>query len=144
MRDANFKPDEQEEKPAEAPNITRNKREFTALIRTEIFRFLRPLSVENYAAAVATVSGTCTAESSASFMEPYYTVHERIRLDNEARNGRHTYVEPNADNTSWRICQVLIDPEELNDRQAEFTVDLAQAREEGKPTLTLLTVRRIE
>ncbi|MDB6005339.1 MAG: box helicase, partial [Prosthecobacter sp.] len=59
-------------------------------------------------------------------------------------NGRHTYVEPSADHTSWRICQVLIDPEELNDWQAEFTVDLAQAREDGKPTLKLTTVRKIE
>ena len=144
MRDPNFKPDEQKEKAAEAPDITRNKREFTALIRTEIFRFMRPLSEENYTTAVSTVSGAWTADSLAALMEPYYAEHERIRLDNEARNGRHTYVEPNADNTSWRICQVLIDPEELNDWQAEFTVDLAQAREEGKPALTLVTVRKIE
>jgi hypothetical protein len=53
-------------------------------------------------------------------------------------------VEPSADNTSWRICQVLIDPEELNDWQAEFSVDLAQAREEGKPALKLTNLRRIE
>lgn len=144
MRDPNFKPDEQEEKTAEAPDITRNKREFTALIRTEIFRFLRPLSVENYAAAISTVSGAWTADSLAALMEPYYTEHERIRLDNEARNGRHTYVEPSEDNASWRICQVLIDPEELNDWQAEFTVDLAQARENGKPALVLTTIRKIE
>ena len=144
MRDPNFKPDEQEEKPVEAPDITRNKREFTALIRTEIFRFLRPFSVENYAAAASTVSSPLNAESLAALMEPYYAEHERIRLDNEARNGRHTYVEPSEDNTSWRICQVLIDPEDLNDWQAEFTVDLPQAREDGKPALKLLTVRKIE
>ena len=144
MRDPNFKPDEQEEKPAEAPDITRNKREFTALIRTEIFRFLRPFSVENYASAVGTVSSSLPADSLAALMEPYYTEHERIRLDNEARNGRHTYVEPSADNASWRICQVLIDPEELNDWQAEFSVELAQAREDGRPTLKLITVRKIE
>jgi superfamily II RNA helicase len=144
MRDPNFKPDEQAEKPAEAPDITRNKREFTALIRTEIFRFLRPLVVENYAQAIATVSSTLNADALAALLEPYYAEHERIRLDNEARNGRHTYVEPSEDNQSWRICQVLIDPEDLNDWQAEFTVDLAQAREDGKPTLVLTTVRKIE
>ena len=73
-----------------------------------------------------------------------HTDHQRIRLDNEARNGRHTYVEPSEDNTSWRICQVLIDPEELNDWQVEFNVDLAQAREDGKPALKLQNVRKIE
>jgi Domain of unknown function (DUF3516) len=143
LRDPNYNPDEQEEKPVEAPDITRNKREFTALIRTEIFRFLRPLSTGDYAGAIATVAGSWTPESLAAAMQPYYTDHERIRLDNEARNGRHTYVEPGADQKTWRICQVLVDPEELNDWQCEFTVDLAQAREEGKPVLVLTAVRKI-
>ncbi len=144
LRDPNYKPDEHDGKPAEAPDITRNKREFTALIRTEIFRFLKPLSTEHYAAAISTVSTSFTGDALAALMEPYYTDHDRIRLDNEARNGRHTYVEPSEDHQSWRICQVLIDPEELNDWQAVFSVDLAQAREDGKPTLVLQTVRRIE
>ncbi|GEP42500.1 DEAD/DEAH box helicase [Brevifollis gellanilyticus] len=144
LRDPNYQPDELEEKPAEAPDITRNKREFTALIRTEIFRFLKPLSTEHYAAAVSTVKSSFTADSLAALMDPYYADHDRIRLDNEARNGRHTYVGPSEDNSSWRICQVLIDPEEMNDWQAEFSVDLAQAREDGKPTLVLKTVQRIE
>jgi len=38
------------------------------------------------------------------------------------------------------LSQVLVDPEELNDWQAQFTVDVAQAREEGRPTLVLLSV----
>ncbi|WP_395748442.1 DEAD/DEAH box helicase [Prosthecobacter sp.] len=143
MRDPNFNPDEAKEKREEAPDITRNKREFTALIRTEIFRFLRGLSLENYAAAIGTVGGGWNADTLAAQMEPYYADHERIRLDNEARNGRHTYVEPSEDHATWRVCQVLIDPEELNDWQAEFSVDLAQAREDGKPTLVLKSVRRI-
>lgn len=143
LRDPNYQPDEETEKPAEVPDITRNKREFTALIRTEIFRFLRPLSVENYAGASTTVAGGWTADKLAGTMESFYTDHERIRLDNEARNGRHTYVEPSDDGRSWRVCQVIIDPEELNDWQAEFTVDLALAREEGKPTLVLTGVDRI-
>ncbi|MCB1279711.1 DUF3516 domain-containing protein [Prosthecobacter sp.] len=143
LRDPNYKPDEPQQKQDEPPDITRNKREFTALIRTEIFRFLRPLSTENYAASIAAVGGSWTADNLAAKMEPYYADHERIRLDNEARNGRHTYVEPAEDQKSWRICQVLIDPEELNDWQAEFSVDLDQAREDGKPTLLLTSVKQI-
>ena len=143
LRDPNYQPDEPEDKPEAAPDITRNKREFTALIRTEIFRFLRPLSTEAYAAAAATVSGSWTADILAAALESFYTDHERIRLDNEARNGRHTYVEPADDQKSWRVCQVLIDPEDWNDWQAEFTADLAQAREEGKPTLVLVSIGKI-
>ncbi len=143
LRDPNYKPDEEADKPVEAPDITRNKREFTALIRTEIFRFLKPLSTEHYAAAISAVSTSLTADTLAALMEPYYTDHDRIRLDNEARNGRHTYVEPSDDGQSWRVNQVLVDPEELNDWQLEFRVDLPQAREDGKPTLVLVSVGKI-
>ena len=73
-------------------------------------------------------------------MDEYHEAHERLLLDNEARNGRHTYVEPGEDGRSWRVCQVLVDPDGLNDWQAEFSVDLAQAHEEGKPTLVLRSV----
>jgi hypothetical protein len=125
LRDPDYKPDEVAEKPIEAPDITRNKREFTALIRNEIFRFLQQL-----------IMGTIAP----SEMEAYYVDHERIRLDNEARNGRHTYVEPGGDGKTWQVCQVLVDPDELNDWQVEFSVDLAQARADGKPTLALVKI----
>jgi hypothetical protein len=141
LRDPNWKPDE--EVKIEAPDITRNRREFTALIRTEIFKFMRPLAVENYALAAATIapgSTTWNAETLAAAMNPYYGDHERIMLDNEARNGRHTYVEPSEDKQTWRVCQVLVDSEGLNDWQAEFTVDLPKAREEGNPALVLVNV----
>ena len=68
---------------------------------------------------------------------------KRIRLDNEARNGRHTYIEPSEDQKTWSISQVLIDPEEHNDWQCTFTVDLAQAREESAPTLVLQSIGSI-
>ena len=35
---------------------------------------------------------------------------------------------------------MLIDPDELNDWQMQFTVDVAKAREEGKPTLELISI----
>ena len=142
LRDPNYKPGEEDEAKPEVVDITRNKREFTALIRTEIFRFLRPLATQNYSAAAATLaSSALNAEALAAALdEPYYAEHERIRLDNEARNGRHTYVEPSEDGKTWRICQVLVDPEELNDWQAEFRVDLTLAREENKVSLVLVSL----
>jgi hypothetical protein len=151
MRDPNWKPaEETAEGPEAAPDITRNKREFTALIRTEIFKFMRALSTENYAMAVGVLGnppGAWPADGLAAAMNPYYEAHERIRLDNEARNGRHTYVEEETAGGSsepvapgWKVSQVLVDPEELNDWQAVFRVDLTRAREEGKPVLMLESV----
>jgi hypothetical protein len=141
LRDPNWKPTE--EKPAEAPDITRNKREFTALIRTEIFRFLRPLAMQNPDIALAALGAGAagwTADQLRALLDDYLAGHERIRLDNEARNGRHTYLKPDDSNQTWHVCQVLVDPEELNDWQIEFSVDLRQAREEGKPFLVLLNI----
>lgn len=142
LRNPDYIPVERET-PTETPNITRNKREFTALVRNGIFAFLRPLSLGDYAAALSHVTSEKTAAALADEVEPYYDDHERIRLDNEARNGRHTYIEPSEDEQTWRVCQMLIDPEEHNDWQCEFRVDLAQAREDGKPTLALVGVRPV-
>ncbi|MDZ4288927.1 MAG: DUF3516 domain-containing protein, partial [Prosthecobacter sp.] len=144
MRDPNWRPSEDKETTSTEPaDITRNKREFTALIRIEIFRFLRALAAENYGAALVTLGSRAapwTEASLAAALEPYYDEHDRITLDNEARNGRHTYVKPSDDGQQWRVSQVLVDPEGLNDWQAEFAVDLPQAREEGKPALSLIAV----
>jgi hypothetical protein len=76
-------------------------------------------------------------------LDDYFADHDRIRLDNEARNGRHTYVEPSDDGQTWRVNQVLVDPDDLNDWQLEFRVDLPQAREDGKPTLVFVSFGKI-
>ena len=58
-------------------------------------------------------------------------------LDPNARNLRHTYVTPSEDKRTWRVQQMLIDPEEHNDWVAEFEVDLAESRRRSEPILTL-------
>jgi superfamily II RNA helicase len=121
-------------------DITKNKREFTALIRAEIFHFLRALASYNYEAAAALVAPR-TAEELQRALEPYYAEHARITLDPEARNHKHTYVTP--DDATWTVAQVLVDPDGFNDWQAVFTVDKAQARETGKPALQLVSLAPI-
>ena len=81
-----------------------------------------------------------TVERLRAAMEAYELEHERICLDPNARNMRHTYVTPSEDQKSWRVQQMLVDPEEANDWVAEFEVDLAQSRALGEP---LLQLRRI-
>ena len=70
-------------------------------------------------------------------MDDYYEHHERLTLDPEARNARHTYIKAAEDGLTWQIDQVLVDPEGLNDWQARFRVDLSGAREAGRPVLAL-------
>ena len=60
-----------------------------------------------------------------------------LRLDPEARNLRHTHVEPSDDGASWRVQQMLVDTAVLNDWVAELDVDLAASREASQPVLRL-------
>ena len=54
-----------------------------------------------------------------------------------AGNIRHTYVTPSEDKKTWRVQQMLVDPEENNDWVVEFEVDLAESRKLGEPVLNL-------
>lgn len=151
MRDPNYRPrgEAPEVRPpgaAEAErDITRNAKAFTAAIRNTIFTFLRATVREEFADALAPVNAApaqdaepWTPDRLRRALEAYYAEHERLRLDPEARNLRHTYVTPSEDSTRWRVQQMMIDPEEANDWVAEFEVDLARSRETGAPVMQLL------
>ena len=71
-------------------------------------------------------------------MDRFYVEHERICLDCEARNLRHTYVTPSEDQKIWVVQQMIIDPDHQNDWVAEFQADLIKSREEGKPVMRLV------
>jgi len=150
-----------------ALDITRDTKAFTAAIRNRIFVFLRGLVIADYEAALGSLSEgrvsrapetdsvtqsqglaelvppkdadgqPWTADRLRATMEAYELKHERICLDPNARNARHTYVTPSDDQKSWRVQQMLVDPEEDNDWVAEFEVDLAQSRALGEPFLRL-------
>jgi len=127
-----------------AQDITSDTKSFTAAIRNRIFVFLRGLVIGDYEQAVANLNSPTdtdgqpwTADRLHAVVEAYEVVHERICLDPNARNARHTYVIPSEDKKSWRVQQMLVDPEGDNDWVAEFEVDLAQSRALSEPFLQL-------
>lgn len=152
MRDPNYRP--RSEAPEVRPpgaeeadrDITRNAKTFTSTIRNTIFTFLRALITEDFETALEVVLPAPTAERGEPWtpdrlrraLEAYYVEHERLCLDPEARNLRHTYVTPAEDQTRWRVQQMLVDPAGANDWVAEFDVDLARSRESGTPVLQLV------
>jgi superfamily II RNA helicase len=79
-----------------------------------------------------------TPERLRQAMDAYLAEHERLLLTPEARNQRHTYITPSEDRRTWRVQQMLVDPEGHNDWVAEFEVDLAASRAGGEPVLRLL------
>jgi len=141
-----------------AQDITRDRKSFTALIRTRIFAFLRAAAAAQYEAALAAIAAAPDARSGIDgamsiaaqpdaqawtvnrlreAFEAYAVAHGRIRLDPEARNVRHTYVTISDDKNHWKIQQMLVDMDEHNDWTAEFEVDLVGSREAGEPMIRL-------
>jgi len=127
-----------------ARDITRDTKAFTAAIRNRIFAFLRGLVIGDFETALTHLATALDAEdqawSAARFeqvLTAYQVDHQFICLDPNARNLRHTYITPVEDKKSWRVQQMLVDPEENNDWVAEFTVDLAASRQSGEPCLQL-------
>ena len=132
-------------RPEEAPDVTRDAKAFTAAIRTRAFSFLRAWSIGNDEAALDTLDSPLdadgqpwTAERLKAAREAHRVEHAGLRLDPEARNLRHTHLEPTDDGTTWRVQQMLVDTEGLNDWVLELEVDLAASREVGEPVLKVL------
>jgi len=152
MRDPNYQRAETKEaRPpgAEeaAADITRDTKAFTAAIRNRVFAFLRGLVNQDYEQAIANLTSPqdpdgapWSADRLQQALDAYHAEHERIRLDPNARNIRHTYVIPAEDKRTWRVQQMLVDPEGHNDWVAEFEADLAGSREAGEPALRLARI----
>jgi superfamily II RNA helicase len=150
MRDPSYQPagagvDVRPPRAEEPPDVTGDAKAFTAAIRTRLFAFLRAWSIADDEGALDTLDSPddgdgepWTIERLRAAREAYRVEHAGPRLDPEARNLRHTHVQPAEDRTSWRVQQMLVDPEGLNDWVAELEADLASSREAGEPVLRLL------
>jgi superfamily II RNA helicase len=137
-----------ESRPPGAPDIeqdiTSDAKSFTAAIRNRIFSFLRAWANRDFEAALAGLNAPEDSEGEpwtvarlGKIMEEYLVEHSSVCLDPNARNLRYTFVIPAEDKGSWKIQQMLIDPDEHNDWVAEFEVRLAESRAAGAPVLRL-------
>jgi superfamily II RNA helicase len=150
MRDPNYERAETKEvRPpgAEeaAQDITRDTKAFTAGIRNRVFSFLRGLINSDYEQALSYLNSPNDADGHAwnaerlgGLVKHYYAEHQRICLDPNARNSRHTYVLLSEDKKTWRVQQMLVDPDEHNDWVAEFEVDLLESRNRSEPVIKLI------
>jgi len=127
-----------------AADVTRDVKAFTAAIRNRIFIFLRGLVIADFEQAIANLNSTFdvegqpwTAARLKQSMEAYLVDHDHLCLDPNARNARHTYVTPAEDKKSWRVQQMLVDPDGDNDWVAEFEIDIGESRKSGEPFLRL-------
>lgn len=145
---------------AAAEDVTRDVKGFTGAIRQKVFRFLRSWSIRDFEAAIEVLEGGTrggdgeggaeqavaaeaggeerwTVERLRRGLEEYGVEHERLCLDPEARNVRHTYVKVSEDRRTWGVEQVLVDPAGHNDWVAVFVVEVEASRRSGEPSLAL-------
>ena len=76
-------------------------------------------------------------------LDAYTTEHQSLRFDPEARNLRHTYVTGTPEQPIWRVQQVLVDAEMVNDWVAEFDIDVAASRAKQQPVLWMTRIGAI-
>lgn len=150
LRNPEYVAEEQADKPARpsSHDITRDKPGFTRLVRTAIFGFMQDLLARDWESAVERLrSGVAGAQNEADHLlsaearalqenlRPYLEQRGRFRLDPEGRSKLHTHVEEDAAAGQWRIAQVLIDPEGLNDWELRFSLSLEESRQADRPIL---------
>lgn len=148
LRNPDYVPEE--EKPAAARKVafTRNRPVFMRALRNAVFELVKAFSREDAAAVLgliepADADGVAwTRQRIDSLLDDYFAGRERIRLDPEARAGKHTRISEE-DPRKWIVEQSLVDPEELNDWLLRIAVDLDRCDAEGAVVMTLYAMEAV-
>ena len=136
-----------------AYDVTADRRGFTAAIRARVFQVLKAWSRGDAVAMMAGLDAPdrpdppvepWTPERARATLDAYVAGHQAVRLDPEARNTRHTYISGDEGEPTWRVQQMLVDPEMVNDWVAEFEVDVEESRIRQQPVLWLTRIGPLE
>jgi len=126
-------------------DVTRDARQFTVLVRNEMYHLLRALSAKRWDLAAEIVApGTPEGEEAwtpariEASLAPYFAEHGEIRTDPKARSPRNTMVE--AREALWDVKQIVCDPEGHDEWVIECTIDLDRSREAASPVLRLTRI----
>jgi hypothetical protein len=122
-------------------DVTRDPKQFTVLVRNELYQLLRALAGKNWEAAAQLTAGSAEPWTAAQFekaLAPYWEEHATIRLDPPARSPRNTIVSEREG--FWDIKQIVLDPEEDNDWVIECSVDLDRSRQAAAPVLAITRI----
>ncbi len=138
--------------PTQKADVTRDEKTFTTRIRQSVFFFLRSLNDGKVQDALDDLDAENSKPDDSSSpnpaeikrqLETYFQNHQRIRLDPEARNQRHSRIQKQADRQTWNLHQTLVDPEEKNDWFIEFDINLPQSRQQNRPVITFVRLYTI-
>lgn len=126
----------------EAYDVTRDPKQFTVLVRNEMYKLLRALAVRDweFAASLTQASAEPTSPSDLQkALAPYFEEHPTIRLDPTARSPRNTLIDTERAGF-WDVKQIVVDPEENNDWVIECSIDLDRSREAAAPVIAITRI----
>ncbi len=130
-------------------DITKNPREFTILVRNEVFQYVKFLSwgrIDLLGEHVrdADALPALTPDQLKERLATYHEDHRGPLLDRTARHTQHLKVETDAENAElWNLTQTLLDEDGHNDWCLELTADLAASRAAGRAVVRLRDFRAI-
>jgi hypothetical protein len=129
------------EEEREEPDVTRDERGFTVLVRNAMFQILRALARKDWAGAAALVApGDWTAERFAGALAGFFAEHGAIRLDPAARAPDKTRITKG--DHVWTVVQVVCDDAGDDDWALFCEVDLERSARDGKPVVVVQDARR--
>jgi len=122
--------------------FTRNRPAFTRALRNAVFGIVKALANDQADTMLEQIELNdpnglpWTRERIHAILDDYHQEHQRIRLDPEARNTKHTHISDEQPRR-WTVHQTIVDPDDLNDWTITFTVDLDRSDAEARPVLIL-------
>jgi hypothetical protein len=129
--------EERAREPIDAADLTRDAKAFTVLVRNAMFAVVRALAKRDFA-TVATLfeaGEPWAAKRVEEAMAPFFAEHAAVRVDPAARAPGNTRIEKGE--ASWKVEQVICDPDDANDWRIASTVDLAASAKAGRPVMRL-------
>jgi superfamily II RNA helicase len=128
-----------------AHDVTRDARAFTVLVRNLCFSLVRALAAKDHVRAAELLAdpreGTASEWTSARLdqaMRPFWEARAVLRTDAAARSPENLRIAPR--DGAWEITQSFVcegDDDGPSEWHFRATIDLARAREAGRPILTL-------
>ncbi|MDH3199427.1 MAG: DUF3516 domain-containing protein [Myxococcales bacterium] len=126
----------------EPPDITKDVRGFTTMVRNAVWKIVRLLAFKHYdrAAEALVDSGddNWDADRLREALASYWAEYDEIQIGPDARSTKEIDVERGE--TAWAFTQILRDPQNDRSWRMAVRVDLDASRQAGAPRLSLISI----
>jgi superfamily II RNA helicase len=131
--------------PEEDFDVTADRRAFRTLVRTRAFRWVQLVASRSWQELADDLEAAgergWTAERLAAAAAPYFAEHDEVLLTGDAR-GPTLFRVDDEDPATWRVHQVLLDPDGHREWYLDITIDLPASAEAGEIRATFAGLAR--